>query len=760
MADDAKTLFTFEDPFEVSSVKTEKSDVTRAEIDGKAVLEFTTEKASYPGITLENNALWDAGDATGLAFTVTNIGQTNCGLHVRVDNPGEWGKAPTNTSQTWLKAGKSTKVKVIFGKNYGHDAKMVDAHKIVRMLLFVPNAKGGEQIRLSAIELITSEAASQSSSSTASSSNDGEAFRPGIEGILCDFDQTYNESLIKPEGTSFDLVNGTDGKAMKLSIPANQSYPGVRFNAPKGAWNLTDFGGIQVTVTNTGQKATRVFLRLDNKGEHKKSPWNTSYVSIKPGQTQDVIGLFGKNNDAPGYPLNSARVIGALIFTDRSNVDTSITIDNLKAFGSPAPKVALIVPITGEMEDFEASFDIATRTKGQGAKGTHSKGKVEIAFDGSEKWPAFSIMPAGKSWDLKNFESVQMQMTNTGDTAASFGMRVDNPGADGRKNCNSENISLKPGETKTVKVTFGKSWGNKGFDLDTANVVNIMIIGPSKEAKVTIDNLKANRLQWAELPQWLGKKPPVDGDWIVTLNEDFTESTLNKDLWNTRMRYDGPLKGELQVYSEKNLTIKDGNLEFLCEKKHGHQYDDPKLPTRDYTTAVIQSYDKFTQKYGYFESRFKAPTARGLWPAFWLMPDRGPTAGDIWKRGATEKDGMEIDIYEYLCEWGPGRYNVAAHWDGYGENHKSWGTSNLFHLPTKDGYHTFGCLWEPGRLVFYVDGKQMAEMKNERVGTTPMFMILNVQTGRWATKNIDDSALPDKWLVDYVRVWQLKDRIK
>jgi beta-glucanase (GH16 family) len=290
-------------------------------------------------------------------------------------------------------------------------------------------------------------------------------------------------------------------------------------------------------------------------------------------------------------------------------------------------------------------------------------------------------------------------------------------------------------------------------------VVNIMIIGPSKAASITIDNLQANRKQWAQLPDWLGKRPPVQGNWVQTLNEDFTESTLNTSIWNTRMRYDGPLKGELQVYSANNLSIRDGNLVFKCEKKKGHQYDDPKLPERDYTTAVIQSFDKFTQKYGYFEARYKGPSARGLWPAFWLMPDRGSEAGDIWKRGATEKDGMEIDIYEYLTEWGPGRYNVAAHWDGYGDNHKSWGTSELYHLPTEDGYHTYGLLWEPGRLVFYCDGKQMAEYKNERVGSTPMFMILNVQTGRWDTKDIDDAKLPDEWVVDYVRVWQSKDRM-
>lgn len=755
-----EALVSFGESFDMEQVKMDHSEVTKENVDGKDVLVITAEKAKYPGLTLENRRNpWNAADAVGLAFDLTNTSSRSFGVHARLDNPGPWGKVASNSNQLWLGKGKTKQLKVYFDKNYGHPAKRtIDGSKISKMLLFIPNAKGGETLQVNAIYPITSSASS--SSSTASSSSTGDAFRPGIEGVLCDFDKTFNEDLLKTEGTDYSLVAGKDGKALKLEIPAKRSYPGIRFNAPKGAWNLADFGGVKVDVTNNGNKKLRACLRVDNKGNYKKEPWNTSYTNIKPGQTKELIVTFGKNNGGPGFPLNSERVIGILFFTMKQKVATSITLDNLRGFGSPAPKTALVIPITGEMEKFEQGFDISSRTKSQGCNAKHEKGQIQIEFDGSTKWPAFSIMPAGKAWNLENFESVQLEMTNTGTAKASFGVRVDNPGADGRKNCNAENVTLNPKQTKTIKVTFGKSWGNKAFDLDAKNVVNIMIIGPSKKASVTIDNLKANRKQWAELPAWLGQKPPVKGNWVQTLNEDFTESALNKNVWDTRMCYDGPLKGELQVYSEKNLTVEDGNLVFLCEKKKGHQYDDPKLPTREYTTAIIQSYDKFSQKYGYFESRFKAPTARGLWPAFWLMPDRGEKGGNKWERRATKGKGMEIDIYEYLCEWGPGRYNVAAHWDGYGDDHKSWGTSQLHHLPTEDGYHTFGLLWEPGRFVFYCDGKQMAEYKNARIASVPMYMILNVQTGRWATKNIDDSALPDKWLVDYVRVWQSKERIK
>ena len=111
----------------------------------------------------------------------------------------------------------------------------------------------------------------------------------------------------------------------------------------------------------------------------------------------------------------------------------------------------------------------------------------------------------------------------------------------------------------------------------------------------------------------------------------------------------------------------------------------PTLPEKDYTTGHIITYDKWTQKYGYFEARVKLPTARGLWPAFWMMPDRGPAAGpEGWKRENTRDGGMEMDILEHLTEWGPGRNNVAVHWDGYDKDHQALGhVEHLFWPDTR-----------------------------------------------------------------------------
>jgi beta-glucanase (GH16 family) len=137
-----------------------------------------------------------------------------------------------------------------------------------------------------------------------------------------------------------------------------------------------------------------------------------------------------------------------------------------------------------------------------------------------------------------------------------------------------------------------------------------------------------------------------------------------------------------------------------------------------------------------------------------MMPDRGPEGGDLWQRRSTHNGAMEIDIMEHLAEWGPGRYNVAAHWDGYEKQHQSWGNSKLTYSRTADDFHVFGLLWEEGKLTFFCDGEEKERWENERVSSVPVYLKLCVQMGGWATKDVDDGALPDFMVVDWVRAWQ------
>ncbi|HSI09557.1 MAG TPA: glycoside hydrolase family 16 protein, partial [Rariglobus sp.] len=386
--------------------------------------------------------------------------------------------------------------------------------------------------------------------------------------------------------------------------------------------------------------------------------------------------------------------------------------------------------------------------------------------------------------DLSAFAGIELTAHNPGLHAVVANLRVENrPNARaqelGQNPWNTEKLVIKPGETVPLRLTFGQNNGSPGYDLHAGRVsaIQLFLIKPMPDSTLVLSDLKAwgsagdraastvltkpaDRTLPVTPPAWLGQRPPVEGNWVQTLDENFDGEKLNDKLWTPSFPWDGLQPGQLQRYSAENVTVTGGHARFKAEKRRGHHNDDPARPARDYTSGIIQSYDKWTQLYGYMESRIKLPTTRGLWPAFWMMPDRGAASGlDLWKRRSTSKGAMEIDIMEHLCEWGPGRHNAAVHWDDYGDNHKAWGSS-IFYGPTPDGWHVFGVLWEPGKLTWFIDGKKAAEWENERVSTVPGYLKLNIQIGGWATKNVDDASLPDYMTVDYVRAWQLRERQK
>jgi hypothetical protein len=96
------------------------------------------------------------------------------------------------------------------------------------------------------------------------------------------------------------------------------------------------------------------------------------------------------------------------------------------------------------------------------------------------------------------------------------------------------------------------------------------------------------------------------------------------------------------------------------------------------------------------------------------------------------------------------------HWDGYGKDHESEG--KVVRVPgVMKGWHTIGLLWLPEQYVFYVDGKETWRTKAGGVSQVPEYMLLSDEVGPWGG-DIRKAKLPDAFLVDYVRVYDLGNR--
>ena len=591
--------------------------------------------------------------------------------------------------------------------------------------------------------------------------------------LLIDFAKPGAEALVKANGkseaTGFAIVDAGGAKALEVVCHAgDESYPGVVIMPGNGnAWDLSAFAFIEVKGTNLSDKPLSLNIRIDNDGDWRDNPWNSNNFAVPAGKTAVGKVYFGFSYGKPAYKLDASKVAKILVFTGRSNDERKFGIDAIQASGisgeTPAGFIRSVKPAGGLLADF-SSGGFAQQLEARGAEAALSGGALltKASSGSKERSPSIACKaPQGTSLDLSEFTQVDFNVKNEGPAPLRVVCRVDGRNCDGKDNCAFGEAALQPGERKRVSVPFasGKPWtkGEKGSGsrLSSCDVVGFLVSidKGSQDAKISIDSVKAG-VKTAELPSWLGKRPPVDGDWKLTFEDNFDGNSIDQSKWS----FYGPNYWDKQSHWSKDNVIVEGGLAKLrYERKTGFHNDDPKGKRSDYAAGFLESYGKWTQRYGYFEARMKIPSAPGLWPAFWLMPDRGESAGPQWKRQDTANGGMEFDVMENLTRWGANRYNIAMHWDGYMEAHKIGGHDRIYAEPDKDGFITCGLLWIPGLAVYYCNGKEVLRWDDARVSSIQSDMMFTLPQGGWDNNAIDDSKLPADFVIDYVRVWQRAD---
>ena len=459
-------------------------------------------------------------------------------------------------------------------------------------------------------------------------------------------------------------------------------------------------------------------------------------------------------------------------------MDQVFKIESVVAAG-PAGELPPVDPATirtrpegGILFQGDRKNDEVTQELKNGASidGTASVPGIRLVFPGGKETGSVAFKPVVGRWDLSQCLQVVVALKNDGTTAVSPNLRLE---SNGGPSDTIEAGTIAPGASREVIIPFipKESWvgasdagkpGAKGAGAkpgakltnDAVSAVILAVPDIDSGRSLVVTSIKANVPPAPKLPEWLGKRPPVEGEWVQTFNDDFDGTAPDPAKWNV---YTANYWDKVSAFSKDNVILEGGFAKLRYEKKTGHHNDDPKAKKFDYTTGFLDTYDKWTQRYGYFETRTKLPKAPGLWPAFWLMPDRGRAAGEKWKRQSTGEGGMEFDIVEHLTRWGPYRYNIAMHWDGYGKDHKAIGTSNVYIQPDKDGFVTAGLLWLPGSAVYYFNGVEVARWETDRMSSVQSNLMYTLPQGGWDNNPIDDKQLPADFVIDYVRAWQRKD---
>ncbi|MGY8667493.1 glycoside hydrolase family 16 protein [Bradyrhizobium sp. UFLA05-109] len=247
--------------------------------------------------------------------------------------------------------------------------------------------------------------------------------------------------------------------------------------------------------------------------------------------------------------------------------------------------------------------------------------------------------------------------------------------------------------------------------------------------------------------------PAKSAGWELVFSDDFNGNQLDRNKWATRFIYNNEtldhFNDEIQRYRDSQITLSGGVLDLTAEKKPG---------TSLFDSGLIRSHRTFY--YGYYEARVFLPSGKGIWPAFWLEADYDQD-GRTWHP-------PEIDIFEYVINGVEDRPNMlhsnAAGRGDYVFTDPSFQTKFAEMMGKEnlnEGWHVAGMAWQPDRITLFWDGhriytKTYQWLRRDGQLGPPAHIDFNFAVGGgWAGRHgIDESAFPQKFRVDYVRVCQ------
>jgi beta-glucanase (GH16 family) len=232
-------------------------------------------------------------------------------------------------------------------------------------------------------------------------------------------------------------------------------------------------------------------------------------------------------------------------------------------------------------------------------------------------------------------------------------------------------------------------------------------------------------------------RPPGETDrpgWRLTFQDEFDGTALDLRKWNPNDPWGRERNSELQAYVKNSFEVKGGVLSVKAAKRDA-VYDGRR---RSYTSGMMTTFGKFSQQYGRFEIRCRVPEGRGMWPAFWLLPD-------------TLEWPPEIDILEILGHE-PDKVYMTHHFRDGENKHKSEG--GTWRGPDfSAGFHEFAVEWSPQRIVWFVDGVERFRSEKS-IPRGKMFLLVNLAVGGgWPGAPDEKTRFPAAFEVDYVRVY-------
>jgi hypothetical protein len=199
---------------------------------------------------------------------------------------------------------------------------------------------------------------------------------------------------------------------------------------------------------------------------------------------------------------------------------------------------------------------------------------------------------------------------------------------------------------------------------------------------------------------------------------------------------------ELQSYKKENLRLEKGYLIIEAKKELDGN--------KSYTSTRIKTQEKKSFLYGRMDIRAALPKGKGIWPAIWMLGENITEVG--WPKCG------EIDIMEMIG----GEENTVhgtAHWDNNGQVATYGGKTSLTAGTFNDNFHVYSIVWDERKILWLLDDKPFHEIDITPSGLSefhlPHFFLINMAVGgNWPGSPDQSTVFPQKFAVDYIRVFQ------
>ncbi|MFQ5869898.1 MAG: beta-galactosidase [Candidatus Zixiibacteriota bacterium] len=360
--------------------------------------------------------------------------------------------------------------------------------------------------------------------------------------------------------------------------------------------------------------------------------------------------------------------------------------------------------------DFKQNFDVRA-VEAQDAKVSLSESGavLRLATGHNIQWPGITLKAPQGQWDLSTYAYLALDVENVGSNHVGVFCRIDNPGADGIKNCVTKSIELEPGEKKTLKVFLQRSlpaslssklFGmrgypgglskEKGIDASIINQLIVFVNNPTADHVFEISDIRAGGSYVP--PKWLS----------MDENEFF------------------PLIDEYGQFIHKDWPNKTKSIKDLAKRKEEEDIDLAKHPgTKDWNSYGGWKAGPQLTATGYF----RVEKHKGKW---WLVDPDGRL---FWSHGidcVRSGNGVTpITDRKYLFQDLPDESSPLARFYGKG----SWGPHNYYEGKNYEIYNFTGA------NLFRKYGRdwkrQFAEMAHRRLRSWGMNTIAN-----WSDEDI------------------------